>query len=276
MAFDGGIYTDDVSQEASVVSGVTFAVSAHWHSFPEKPQWIGEQGLAMEYSPNPKRLDQIDQHISSYLKNGTKIRHHLFFPGYEIGDPDKEMAERAMHLHFRALDNMDGFGEPVATVHIGLNPKKQLDDERIVRNLSNLVDYAARKGITVCVENLKRGPASDPEAVLRWAEKSGSSITMDVGHAVSCELVENGGITPSDVVELFSDKLEEIHLYEYETNTHNPPKDMSILGPVVDKLLETQCRWWTIELDDFSEISFTKNLVSNYLSAKAEPLAECI
>lgn len=268
MALDGGNFTNNLQQTAQSLNDVTFAVSAHWHSFPEKPQWIARQGLAMEYSPNPKQLDQIHDHLSPYLEAGVKVRHHLFFPGYEIGDLNLEIAERAMHLHSQALDNMRGMGEQVATIHIGLNPKKQLDDGRIIRNLSRLVEYASGLGITICVENLKAGPASDPVAVLRWAEESGSSITMDVGHAVSCELVQAGALSPSDVVEMFSEKLEEIHLYEYETDKHHPPSDMSVLGPIVDSLLATRCRWWTIELNAFDEILLTRDLVAGYLDTK--------
>ena len=41
---------------------------------------------------------------------------------------------------------------------------------------------------------------------------------------------------------------------------------MTILGPIVDRLLDTQCRWWTIELDDYDDALYTRALLLDYLA----------
>ena len=120
-------------------------------------------------------------------------------------------------------------------------------------------------GIIICLENLRHGLTSDPNTVLNWAQVSGSMITLDVGHAVSCERVQSGALSVVDFVEAFADRLHEVHMYERETDRHYPPRDMSILGPIVDRLLETECKWWTIELDDSAEALATRNLLLDYL-----------
>jgi hypothetical protein len=43
---------------------------------------------------------------------------------------------------------------------------------------------------------------------------------------------------------------------------------MSILGPIVDRLLETRCSWWTIELNEYAEALATRRLLLDYLESK--------
>ena len=57
-------------------------------------------------------------------------------------------------------------------------------------------------------------------------------------------------------------------MYERETDRHHPPQDMSILGPIVDRLQETPCNWWTIELTDYAEALSTRTLLLDYLANK--------
>jgi hypothetical protein len=72
---------------------------------------------------------------------------------------------------------------------------------------------------------------------------------------------------------MFAPLLKEVHFYESETGIHHAPHDMSVLGPIVDQLLLTDCKWWTIELDDFNEILNTRKLVADYLADKKDRLA---
>ena len=123
---------------------------------------------------------------------------------------------------------------------------------------------AGALGITICLENLRSGPTSNPETVAEWARESGAMITLDIGHAVSCQRVKEGTLTPLDFVETLADRLHEVHMYEREENRHYPPQDMSVLGPIVDRLLDTQCRWWTIELARYDEALATRRLLLGY------------
>jgi sugar phosphate isomerase/epimerase len=240
-------------------------VSTQWHTFPDRFDWIAENGFAMAYTPNALQLELTQKHIEPYLKNGTSVRHHGYFPGFEIGNNDPQLAEEALSLHMKSVDAMAGLGDQVMTVHIGLIPDIALDHSRVIKNLSRLVDHASERGVTISLENLRRGPTSNPETMLKWSEESGTSITLDVGHAVSCDKVLKGELTVPHIIELFGPNLEEVHFYEYETDTHYAPKDMSILGPIVDSLLETQCKWWTIELNSYEDILNTKNLINKHL-----------
>lgn len=241
------------------------AVSAKWFTFPERFHWIAEQGFALEYTPNPEAFSLLAQHLDPFLHDAVRVRHHGFFPEYEIGNVQAEQAEQAMQVHFAALDALLGRGEQVITVHIGVNKSIRLDPARIVENLARLVDYGQQRGIIVSLENLKQGLTSKPETVLKWAEVSGASITLDVGHALSSSVVKNGDMTVHEIIDLFAPRLMEAHVYEKELDRHYAPEDMQILGPVVDRLLETKCAWWTIELDDFEDILRTRRLLGEYM-----------
>jgi hypothetical protein len=64
---------------------------------------------------------------------------------------------------------------------------------------------------------------------------------------------------------MFAGRLWHVHMYERETDRHRPPRDMTILGPIVDRLLATGCTWWTIELGDYAEALATRALLLEYL-----------
>lgn len=254
---------------------LTIALSARWHTYPDRFRWIAEHGFALEYTPNPEAFDLLPKHVDPFLKAGIPVRYHGFFPDHEIGHPDSAVAERAVRLHVAVLEAMPGRGEQVITFHVGIHWKGPIVPGRVVENLSRLVEHARGLGITVCLENLRRGPTSHPETVAAWAWASGAMITLDVGHAVSCQRVQSGELTALDFLDMLADRIFEVHMYERETALrqaqdtarHHPPQDMTVLGPIVDRLLDTQCTWWTIELDDYAEALATRTLLLDYLMA---------
>jgi sugar phosphate isomerase/epimerase len=219
----------------------------------------------LEYTPGPEAFDLLPRHVDPLLKAGVPVRYHGFFPDYEIGHPDVAIAERAVRVHVAALEAMRGWGEQVITFHVGLGWKDQIIPGRVVDNLSRLVEHARDLGITVCLENLRRGLASHPENIAAWAQASGAMITLDVGHVVSSQRVQSGELTALDFLDMVADRIFEVHMYERETDRHHPPQDMTILGPIVDRLLATQCTWWTIELDGYAEALSTRALLLDYL-----------
>jgi sugar phosphate isomerase/epimerase len=249
-------------------SQLVIALSAKWHTYPQRLHWIAEHGFALEYAPNPEALALFPQCIAPFLQAGLPLRYHGFFPGYEFAHADLDAARRGLDVHLAALEVMPGRGEPVITVHIGLRRQDPLDSGRAVDHLAHLVERGRQLGITVCLENLRQGPTSNPETVVEWAAASGAMITLDVGHAVSSQRVQEGELDPLDFVAAFAPRLAEVHIYEQETDRHYPPQDMSLLGPIVDRLIETPCRWWTIELDDYAEALATRALLLDYLESK--------
>ena len=245
--------------------GLRIALTAKWLAYPDRLRWIAAHGFALEYAPDPEALHALGEQLAPYLSAGIPIRYHGFLPGYEIGHSDAELAERGMGAHVASLDAMRGLGEQVITFHIGLSSRVPIDAGRAVDNLAKLVEHGSRLGMTVCLENLRRGPTSDPRNVVEWAEASGAMTTLDIGHAIESEIVKSGELAILDFVELMAPRLREVHMYERETDRHHPPKDMRVLGPIVDRLINTDCDWWTIELDDYDEALETRRLLLEFL-----------
>ena len=241
------------------------ALTAKWAAYPERLRWIAAHGFALEYAPDPEALHTLGEQLAPYASAGIPIRYHGFLPGYEIGHSDAELAEHGVGAHIAALDAMRGLGEQVITFHVGLSSKVPIDTTRAIENLTRVVEYGWGLGITVCLENLRRGPTSDPRNVIRWAEASGAMTTLDIGHAMESEIVKSGEMAILDFVEVMAPRLQEVHMYERETDRHHPPKDMRALGPIVDRLINTECDWWTIELDEYDEALETRRLLLGYL-----------
>jgi len=248
----------------------TIALSAKWNTYPDRFKWITDNGFALDYAPNTEDFDILNDHVNPFIKRGTPVRYHGFFPGYEIGHSDPDIADRGLSVHLRALEAMHDLGEQVITIHIALNPQDPIDPGRAVENLSILVDRARDLGITICLENLRRGPTSHPEITYEWAKASGAMITLDIGHAFSCQAVQFSKPRLFDFFKIISGRLYQLHLYEKETDRHYPPKDMSVLGPILDRLVEVKCSWWTIELDDYREALTTRTLLLEYWNTKVQ------
>jgi sugar phosphate isomerase/epimerase len=124
-----------------------------------------------------------------------------------------------------------------------------------------LVQYGRKRGVTVCLENLRRGPTSRPDTLVAWASKSGARITFDAGHAVSSQSVISGACTPLEFLDAVADRVYEAHLYGKEEDRHYPIQRAEDFQPIVDRLRKTDCRWWTIELDDYREALQTREIL---------------
>jgi sugar phosphate isomerase/epimerase len=243
---------------------------------PEHYNWAIANGFALEYTPDPSHFDFSAGHLETAISAGVPVRFHGRYFGHEIGHPDSRISDAAMRAHAATLESMHGKSEPVVTFHLGLDYLGPFDPDKGVRNLARLVDIAKDRGITISLENLRRGPASHPENIAAWAEASGASITLDVGHAISCQRVQTGELCVTDFIEWFSDRLIEVHIYGREADRHYPITDMAPFEPIVDRILETSCRWWTIELEDRIEALSTRDLLLKYLMNRYWPGSELI
>jgi sugar phosphate isomerase/epimerase len=241
------------------------ATTVNARSRPDRMDWIVAHGFALEYSLTSSSPNRLPPEVEAAIQAGLPTRFHAFFPDYEFAHQNPTIASEALDVHRTALETIHGHGEPLMTVHVGLDPVTPISPDRAMTNLTHLVQTGRQLGITVCLENLRRGPTSDPTTVLEWATTSGAMVTLDVGHAISCRHVRLGAYRAADFPRILSPRLRHVHIYERETDRHYPPQDMTLLGPMVDRLLETPADWWTIELDDPAEILQTRRLLLNHL-----------
>jgi sugar phosphate isomerase/epimerase len=234
--------------------------------------WVGDQADAVEFSPDPNNLEWLEEAIRPFLSKNHLIRYHARYFEHELGHADQDLADLALDAHLRTLRAMVGLGEPVVTVHTGLDPSQPVHESTFMENLARLVAYGKDMGIVVCLENLRCGPSSEPANVLRWAEWTGAMITLDVGHALGSEAARDGRCPVEGFVDLFADRLFEVHIYGREDDQgHHPIEDIVPFRPLMAKLLQTECVWWTIELQRPEHALETRALLLNELDQAVPP-----
>ncbi|MBN2239147.1 MAG: TIM barrel protein [Dehalococcoidales bacterium] len=245
---------------------LTIALSVKASEHPDRFFWAKENNFALEYTPDPLFPELISGHVTPFINDGIPVRYHTRFFDFELGNEDASKAGEALQIHKNVVDAVAGLGEQVLTVHLNLKKTIPFSEENAVGNLVELTRYARDKGITICLENLRKGPTSYPSNVIAWAGKADSKITMDMGHAISSDYVKNGNAAVSEIVDSFAPRLHEVHMYGKEEDRHYPIDDMKDMEEPVNHLLRTGCRWWTIELDDYTEALNTRELLLNYLN----------
>lgn len=250
----------------------TLAFTAAASDTDSRLKWLSGQTEAVEFSPDPDRLEQLPEMVRPFLAAGRSVRFHTRYFAHELGHADPVLAELALEAHLRTLRAMVGLGEPVVTVHAGLNPNLPMHEPTLVENLARLADQARTLGIVVCLENLRCGPSSEPTNVIRWAGLAGTMITLDLGHALGSDAARSGRCPAERFVELFGERLFEVHVYGKEDEQgHHPIEDIAPFRPLIANLLRTSCRWWTIELQHPTDALGTQALLMGELARFSSP-----
>jgi sugar phosphate isomerase/epimerase len=247
---------------------LTIALSVNSYEYPERFSLAANNGFALEYTPDPLKPELVATQVTPYLRDGVPIRFHCRFSQYELGNADRGQAIHALAVHQCIFDAISGLGEPFVTVHLNLDKRIPFDAGQGVENLGALVAYGRQRGLTVCLENLRKGPSSNPANVLAWARSAGASITLDIGHAVSADVIRDGNQTVPGFIDRFRERLAEAHIYGKEEDRHYPIEEIDSYKPVIDRLLETNCSWWTIELDSLEEALDTRMKLIDYLTTR--------
>ncbi len=245
------------------------AFSAGHTDCPARLDWARKNSRALEYSPDPARLDLLPEQVLPFTQAGIPVRFHTRYFGCEFGHADRYQARKALEIHQQTLKKIQGLGEPVVTVHTGLGPNLPVKEEHIKDNLSRLVEFASRLGITVCLENLRLGHAGNPCKILEWSLASGAMITLDTGHVFGCDMVRSLEVNPLDILEMFGFRLMEVHIYGSEDDVgHHPIKDIRSMLPLMNHLLQTECTWWTVELEVPGEAETTRATIEHCLESE--------
>ncbi|WP_045220122.1 sugar phosphate isomerase/epimerase family protein [Desulfonatronum thioautotrophicum] len=246
----------------------TLAFTASASDPASRLHWVTEQAEAVEFSPDPDRLDQLPEMVRPFVRAGLRVRFHTRYFEHELGHADPVRAGRSLEAHLRTLRAMDGQGDPVVTVHTGLDPALPVHEPTLMENLARLVEHGRDLGIVVCLENLRLGPSSEPANILHWAETAEAMITLDVGHALGSEAVRSGRCSARGFVELFKNRLHGLHIYGREDEKgHHPIEDIAPFEPLIASLPWTGCTWWTIELQNPAHAEATRRLVRQALVA---------
>lgn len=222
----------------------------------------------------PKDITDEEKSIRALLENGFQLRYHTPFFHQEIASADKAKAAHAVRMQKECIDLAAGLGGVFLTLHIGLGMRsiEDLDYNTALASLSELVDYGAGKGLTVCLENLTKGFTVDPARFLEMLDRSGATGTFDLGHVNACPWVEEGRGTSLDFLEHVLHRIRNAHIYEIERTDpetglgyHVAPDNLDRNRVLLETLRDSDCDWWLIELNTSEDVDHSLQLLRDFL-----------
>jgi sugar phosphate isomerase/epimerase len=159
---------------------------------------------------------------------------------------DLSLGEKSIFNYYQKnIEKIAEVGGSYFTLHYGFETN-ELSKEGI-NLLKNLVEMGKKFGVTVAVENLKKGVTSKPQKLLSLLEETGASLTIDLGHLKSSPLGQNKEVAQK-ILANFLHYAGEAHIYEREESGHVPPKNIYELYSFLEILLNSPCNFWVIEL----------------------------
>lgn len=225
-----------------------------------------EGPVGVEISARPLELEAAiasGSAIRTLSSGEVAVRYHFPLGSHELSDADSSRADEAVRVMSRLVDLIARSDGGSLTVHAPL-PSDSRGTKRLAETrarLREITAYGADAGVVVCLENLRWGLTSEPDAFIDLAEHAGSRVTFDVGHGISSTAGENGSPAPS-FVHALDGLIATAHVYGRETDRHHPPTSPDEIAPVLQALCDVGCAWWTIELLDLEEIRTTREMVS--------------
>lgn len=203
-----------------------------------------------------------------------EVRFHLAFPGVDLGAEDPEEVRQAQRLYREACRLISKVGGRYVTIHVaglGRESSADLSWPTAVGALTELVQFAHRLRLRLCVENLAWGWSSRPRLYEKLLRLSGAFGTLDVGHAQVSPAVISGGWRIQDFIAPHPDRILQAHVYHEETEAgHQPPANLAQIESRL-RLLESLplCTWWVLELHNEPALRQTRAIVEEYFQLRA-------
>ena len=212
------------------------------------------------------------QQMMDRLRRGASLCSlHAPYTDLEIGHRDAEYAEAAVRVLQRYVDAAADLSAHHINLHVGsFAPEpEELSRETLVRNLVGLMNYAAKRGTVVTVENLRHGPTSDPETFAALLRQTGAPVTFDLGHAHGSAWVQDGRGSVADFLKSIPTPILAGHLYFTERNdSHFAPTDVDDIAAALNGLWEAGCDFWVLELHTRETLEQTRIVVDQYLAER--------
>ena len=202
---------------------------------------------------------------------GLQIFYHSPFLDQAIGSANEAIRQNTFNTLKMYLDFLEELGAGYLVIHAGVSDA-ECPEGNVVEDLTKLIGIAETKSITLCTENLRLGLSSDPHRLRELAEKTGSKIAFDLGHANSCHWTTDEKRSSKDFLRIIEDKVVAAHIYlKEEGGRHHPIKEINEVKETLDHLIGiNSIVWWTMELPLLEDLIKQKLLIDTFL--KKRPL----
>ncbi len=233
----------------------------------------GFSGIDWSFDPSilpATPLEESKWVRSLSLLDSLEVRFHCPFYQIDLGHEDPREAKAAEAVFRRIIRLVSKVEGRYLTIHIGLghDSTEPLSWEATIENLANLVQYGARRGVTICLENLAWGWTSRPHLFEKLIRGSGAAVTFDIGHAHACESVRSQSYGIEDFVSPHSDRALNAHVYYTEVSGvgHIPPERLEDIEDRLNILRDIGCEWWVLEVRETDGLLQTKKVIDEYLT----------
>lgn len=191
---------------------------------------------------------RIDSIIKTIEEQKISIRYHLPYSFVEIAHPDEAFRDYSVHAIKEYLKFIHKLGGQYAIMHVGYVQESCLD--HALRGVEKVASFAKKLKISICVENLIHGLSCTKLFWDKILEIDNVYLCLDIGHAEYLKRRNNNEIL--NVMSAFKSKIVHAHIYDYEDEhmNHIPFSPLTLENNIwIPILLNTPCRWYTMELD---------------------------
>ncbi len=209
--------------------------------------------------------------LEGFRSVGSLCSVHAPYTDLEMGHRDSEYAAASTRILMAYVDAAADLGAHHVNCHVGsfgLGPE-ELSQETLARNLTRLLEHAARRGTAITVENLCHGVTSDPESFGAILRATGAPVTFDLGHAHGSAWVRTGRGSVADFLRSIPTRILAGHLYFTEENdSHFAPRGVADMADALDALIAAGCDFWVLELHSRATLEQTRGVVDAYLASR--------
>lgn len=192
-----------------------------------------------------KRFDYIRNYI---VDNKIELRFHLPYSYIEIAHNEKEFQTYSISVIKEYLKFIAKLGSHYAIIHVGCYEGS--NSSIALKNLELLANYSNDLGIKLCMENLINGLTANTNFLKQALGIKNLFFCFDTGH---CYVVSKHNLQYLSTIKDNLYKCVHSHVYKTEDNLHNhiPFNSNSEIksSKIIKMLLESNCNWFTMELD---------------------------
>ena len=209
-----------------------------------------------------------------------EVRFHCAFAHTDLGDEDPAQAAVALRTFQSICRLIAKLRGRYVTIHIGLGRDSTVDLcwERTLARLNDLVQFAGKVWLRLCLENLAWGWTSRPELYEKLLRKSGAWATFDIGHAQVCPSVASKQFTVEDFIHPQPERICNAHVYDAENHTgHIPPRSLEVIRNRLDLISNLPlCDWWVLELREEAALLTTLEVIKEFFNQPQEDVTRVV
>lgn len=229
----------------------------------------------IEFSLNDHRMPVGKFYRELYFsrfKEFNLYSFHLPFLDVEVASRDPVWAQASTLMLKSYLQVLGQLTPAYLNLHVATDAyEDEADPKTAIRNIKELVKAADDFGLTICVENVRRGVTSDPSIYREIVVESGAKATIDIGHARGSDYVLKTKTDPMEFVRGIEDRIVTAHIYAFEDDQgHHPITEPTEVEDFLAAFAANNVEYWVLEHHSEETFVVTLEAVRSWLKGQEE------